>query len=81
MEMPAFALQVLSPLRVGLLGFSVNMLLLSANGFFMWSEKIAALHPTFWSTPSQVLVILWGFAYLAAGLDAQESGAVGGKIW
>lgn len=57
-------LALVTPFNAGLAGFLVNWVgVLTCNGFFTWSEAIAKQHPTFWSTPSQVLILVWGLSY------------------
>ena len=66
-----------SPRMLGLLACVVNFGLLAFNvGFTMW-EPIAALDPNVFSHHGQLMILVWGLAFAAAGVSDDGSS----RIW
>ena len=69
----------LTPYICGSCGLAVNSLMLFFNVGFTRSKQIATLDSDLMSAPGQFLILLWGAAYYAAGMDGMD-GKIG-HIW
>ena len=76
--MPFFAL---NPKNVGLMTGGYNFCLLIINLFFTSWKNVRDLNPNGWGLESQVLVPVWGLAYIAAGFDGQKCCDKNRHIW
>eukprot|EP00980_Cylindrotheca_fusiformis_P002592 scaffold612_cov98-Cylindrotheca_fusiformis.AAC.6 len=57
----------LTPLQLGILAACCNGSVLVFNVGFTQSEAISELDPNLWTSLGQLLVLVWGVAYVAAG--------------
>jgi hypothetical protein len=71
----------MKPQTIGLLGCAANSLVLFFNHGFTTSSDLAKYDPEFFGWSSQMLILIWGGCYLAAGLDNASRGRRGGWIW
>lgn len=73
------------PLHVGIAACGYNLLILVFNLGFTNRQNIANLNPNMMSPYGQLMIIVWGLTYLAAGLDYSQnnnSGSGGsGMVW
>jgi len=69
-------IETISAFNLGIAACSYNFLILFFNGFFTNSNFIAELEPDMFSPFGQLVVLVWGLCFLAAGYDGQSSGAI-----
>eukprot|EP00977_Amphora_coffeiformis_P013490 scaffold3571_cov176-Amphora_coffeaeformis.AAC.6 len=69
---------MLQPWNIGVAACGYNMILLAVNLGFSNAGAIAAMNPNMFSPFGQLMVLVWGLAYLAVGWDC---GSSGGGIW
>ena len=71
---PRVGWELLTKAELGLLAGMVNMGLLVFNVGFTHADAIAAPNPEMFSVFGQIMVLIWGCAFIAAGLtDAQPA--------
>eukprot|EP00405_Crypthecodinium_cohnii_P059981 CAMPEP_0195016826 /NCGR_PEP_ID=MMETSP0326_2-20130528/25588_1 /TAXON_ID=2866 ORGANISM="Crypthecodinium cohnii, Strain Seligo" /NCGR_SAMPLE_ID=MMETSP0326_2 /ASSEMBLY_ACC=CAM_ASM_000348 /LENGTH=140 /DNA_ID=CAMNT_0040032821 /DNA_START=23 /DNA_END=445 /DNA_ORIENTATION=+ len=71
----------MNPFIVGLAGLGFNAGILIFNWGFTKANEIAQHDPEMFSKQGQLLVLVWGLAYAAAGHDALKSGHSVAFIW